>query len=145
MLPTAEIVAHMKDWRQNLDKDDRWCILINADPDALASAMALKRLLLPRVHNADIARVNEVTRPDNLAMIRYLRIPVRAWQPEKADQYTRFAIVDSQPHHHKAFQGIPSTASLTTTPCRRPRAARSRPCTPLSATSGQGLAPPAPS
>ena len=107
MLPTAEIVAHMKDWRQNLDKDDRWCILINADPDALASAMALKRLLLPRVHNADIARVNEVTRPDNLAMIRYLRIPVRAWQPEKADQYTRFAIVDSQPHHHKAFQGIP--------------------------------------
>ena len=59
MLPTAEIVAHMKDWRQNLDKDDRWCILINADPDALASAMALKRLLLPRVHNADIARVND--------------------------------------------------------------------------------------
>lgn len=107
MLPNTEIVAQMKEWRQNLDKDDRWCILINADPDALASAMALKRLLLPKVHNADIARVNEVTRPDNLAMIRYLRIPVRAWQPEKADQYTRFAIVDSQPHHHKAFQGIP--------------------------------------
>lgn len=106
MLPNAELVAHMKEWRQNLDKDDRWCILINADPDALASAMALKRIISPRVHNADIARVNEVTRPDNLAMIRYLRIPVRAWQPEKAEQYTRFAMVDSQPHHHKAFQGI---------------------------------------
>lgn len=102
MLPNAELVAHMKEWRQNLDKDDRWCILINADPDALASAMALKRIISPRVHNADIARVNEVTRPDNLAMIRYLRIPVRAWQPEKAEQYTRFAMVDSQPQIGRA-------------------------------------------
>ena len=90
MLPTAELVANMKQWRQSLDKEDRWCILINADPDALASALALRRILLPRVHNADIARVNEVTRPDNLAMIRYLRIPVRMWQAEKADQYNRF-------------------------------------------------------
>ena len=106
MLPTAELVANMKQWRQTLDKDDRWCILINADPDALASALALRRILLPRVHNADIARVNEVTRPDNLAMVRYLRIPVRMWQPEKADQYNRFAIVDSQPHHHKSFHDI---------------------------------------
>ncbi len=106
MLPTAELVANMKQWRQSLDKEDRWCILINADPDALASALALRRILLPRVHNADIARVNEVTRPDNLAMIRYLRIPVRMWQAEKADQYNRFAIVDSQPHHHKAFHGV---------------------------------------
>ena len=106
MLPTAELVANMKQWRQTLDKDDRWCILINADPDALASALALRRILLPKVHNADIMRINEVTRPDNLSMIRYLRIPVRRWQPERADQYTRFAIVDSQPHHHKAFSGL---------------------------------------
>ena len=145
MLPNIEVVAHMKEWRQNLDKDDRWCILINADPDALASAMALKRILLPKVHNADIARVNEVTRPDNLAMIRYLRIPVRAWQPEKADQYTRFAIVDSQPHHHKAFQGIPFDCIIDHTPCRRPMAGRLRPCIPPSATYARGLAPPAPS
>ena len=39
-------------------------------------------------------------------MIRYLNIPVHPWQPEKADQYTHFAIVDSQPHHNKAFQPI---------------------------------------
>lgn len=104
---TAEHIANMKQWRQHLGKEERWCIMINADPDALASAMALTRIMLHKVHNADIMRINEVTRPDNLAMIRYLRIPVKAWQPEKAAQYDRFAIVDSQPQHNKAFQGIP--------------------------------------
>lgn len=39
-------------------------------------------------------------------MIRYLRIPAKLWQPEKADLYTNFAMVDSQPHHNPAFQGI---------------------------------------
>lgn len=95
-----------RQWLQNCDKEDRWCILITADPDALASALALKRILLHRSHCADIYRTNEVTRPDNLAMIRYLRIPVKAWQPEKATFYNRFAVVDSQPHHNKGFQGI---------------------------------------
>lgn len=47
----------------------------NADPDALASALALKRIMIHKVHSVDIARINEVTRPDNLAMIRYLKIP----------------------------------------------------------------------
>ncbi|MFC4678373.1 DHH family phosphoesterase [Desulfovibrio legallii] len=106
MAGNAELVAHMKQWRQSLNKDDHWCILINADPDALASALALKRILVHHVHSVDIARVNEVTRPDNLAMIRYLNIPAKPWQPDKACQYTRFAMVDSQPHHHKAFQGL---------------------------------------
>ena len=103
----AEHIAGFKQWRQNLDKDDRWCIMINADPDALAAAMALKRLMLHKVHSVDIMRINEVSRPDNLAMIRYLRIPAKPWQPEKAGQYTRFGMVDSQPAHNKAFAGIP--------------------------------------
>ena len=102
----AEHIASFKQWRQNLDKDDRWCIMINADPDALASAMALKRIMLHKVHSVDIMRINEVTRPDNLAMIRYLRIPAKPWQPEKAGQYTRFGMGDSQPRHNQAFAGI---------------------------------------
>lgn len=103
----AEYIARFKQWRQNLNKDDHWCIMINADPDALASALALKRIMLHKVHSAEIMRINEVTRPDNLAMIRYLRIPVKAWQPERKTQFNHFAIVDSQPQHNKAFQGIP--------------------------------------
>ncbi|MDY3810415.1 DHH family phosphoesterase [Desulfovibrio porci] len=106
MPANAEYIAGFKQWRQNLDKDDRWCVMINADPDALASAMALKRLMLHKVHSVDIMRINEVTRPDNLAMIRYLRIPAKPWQPEKAGQFNRFGMVDSQPAHNKAFVGL---------------------------------------
>ena len=103
---TNPYVAQMRQWRQTLTKDQRWAILISADPDALASALALKRIMAHRVRGVDIFRINEVTRPDNLAMIRYLRIPAKLWQPEKADLYTNFAMVDSQPHHNPAFQGI---------------------------------------
>ena len=84
-------------------KEQRWCILINADPDALASALALKRIMAHRVEDAAIARVNTVTRPDNLEMISSLRIPVRKLTPTLAAQYDQFALVDSQPHHHPEF------------------------------------------
>ena len=103
----AAAMRAMREWRRSLTKDQRWCILITADPDALASALALKRIMQTRVRSVDIARTNEVTRPDNLAMIRYLRIPARQWQPEKAASYTNFAIVDSQPSHNPAYFAIP--------------------------------------
>ena len=101
-----EQILAFRQWRQALVKDERWCILINADPDALASAMALKRIMHPRTRSVDIRRINEVTRPDNLAMVRYLRIPVKPWEPERASAYDHFAMVDSQPAHHPAFAGL---------------------------------------
>lgn len=102
----TEIIAAFRQWRQNLSRDDRWCILINADPDALAAAVALKRLMHNKTRGADIMRVNEITRPDNLAMVRYLRIPAKLWLAEKAVCYDHFAMVDSQPDHNPAFSGL---------------------------------------
>ncbi|MBW2265814.1 MAG: hypothetical protein JRF28_06545 [Deltaproteobacteria bacterium] len=46
-------------------REDRLMILINADPDAMASAMALKRLLWRKISNTSIAHVNVISRPDN--------------------------------------------------------------------------------
>ena len=103
---TNTYLTAMRQWRQGLCKDHRWCILIVADPDALASALALKRIMQHRVKSVDIVRVNEVTRPDNLAMIRYLRIPVKPLQVEKLSTYDHFAVVDSQPNHHACFKNI---------------------------------------
>ncbi len=103
MIPISQ---KLKNWLQTLGKDDNWCILITADPDALASAMALKRILSRRVHSVVIANTNTITRPDNLAMIRYLRIPLVEWQADMKEQFSHFALVDSQPHHHPAFEGI---------------------------------------
>ena len=86
-----------------LQRDDNWLILINADPDAMAGAMAFSRLIRHRVGSVAVARVNEITRPDNLAMIRYLRIPVLPWRPSLEKGFQRFALLDSQPHHHPVF------------------------------------------
>lgn len=88
-----------------LRKTDRWLIMMNADPDALASALALHRIMARRVAAVNCAQVNEITRPDNLTMIKTLRIPVQRLTPNLAAQYDRFALVDSQPHHHPGFQG----------------------------------------
>ncbi|MGE4551686.1 MAG: bifunctional oligoribonuclease/PAP phosphatase NrnA [Desulfovibrionaceae bacterium] len=89
-----------------LAKDQRWLIVINADPDALGAAMALKRIMGRKVLDVGIGQVNECKRPDNLAMIRYLRIPTRKIIPNLLAQYDRFALIDSQPHHHPGFAGI---------------------------------------
>lgn len=85
-------------------KEERWLILINADPDALGSAMALKRIMARRVKEAAIAQINEISRPDNLAMIKYLKIPTKLLTRKLARNYDRFALVDSQPHHNAAFK-----------------------------------------
>ncbi len=88
-----------------MTRDERWLIIINADPDAMGSAMALKRIMARRVAEVDIASINEIKRPDNLAMIRCLRIPLLPFSKNLAAKYDRFAIVDSQPHHNEAFAG----------------------------------------
>ncbi len=89
---------------QMLGREDRWLIVINADPDAMASAMALRRIMVHRVAEVGIAHVNEVKRPDNLAMMRFLRIPTVMLTPQLKAQYDHFAMVDSQPHHHPDFK-----------------------------------------
>jgi nanoRNase/pAp phosphatase (c-di-AMP/oligoRNAs hydrolase) len=39
-------------------------------------------------------------------MVQSLHIPLKRLIPTLAAQYDRFAMVDSQPHHHEAFSGI---------------------------------------
>lgn len=89
-----------------LNKDERWLIAINADPDSMAAALGLKAILSRRVRDIGIGHVNEIKRPDNLAMIRYLRVPTRKLIPNLIAQYDRFALVDSQPHHHPELEKL---------------------------------------
>ena len=88
---------------KTFNKNERLLILLIGDPDALASAMALKRILAKKVQNVSMAITNEMTRPDNLAMLRYLQIPVQQFSPAMAEEFDKFALVDSQPHHNPAF------------------------------------------
>lgn len=82
---------------------DQVLIVINADPDAIASAMAVKRLLWRKVANVAIANVNVIKRPDNIAMIRLLGVKLTPTDEIDFSKYSRFVIVDSQPDHHTVF------------------------------------------
>ncbi|MFO7559387.1 MAG: phosphoesterase, partial [Desulfobacterales bacterium] len=55
-------------------ENDNVLIMISADPDSMASALAVKRLLWRRVSSVTISSINVVDRPDNIAMIRLLKI-----------------------------------------------------------------------
>jgi len=81
--------------------NDHALVVINADPDAIASAMAVSRLLWRRVVAVTISHVNTITRPDNLAMLRLLGVSLVPYTDVNLTQYSKFVMVDSQPDHHE--------------------------------------------
>lgn len=86
--------------------EDRVLVVIAADPDALASSLAIKRLLWRRVANVTIAHVNQISRPDNLAMTRLLSIPLTPLAQVDLNAFSKKVMVDSQPHHNAGFANI---------------------------------------
>lgn len=105
-------IERLRETLKKTPRDARWAVLIAPDPDAMASAMAFKYLIKHRAQSVRIAGSYRVTRPDNLAMIRYLRIPLEPLTPELRAECTHFALVDSQPHHNPAFEDIPFTVVI---------------------------------
>ncbi len=107
--PFAKSVSVTEKYRKLMEvvhADDSLAILIDADPDAMSSAMALKRIFWRKAQRAEIFHLNEIQRPDNLALIRLLKIEqkhLRRFEPRK---FNRLAVVDSQPGHHVEFAGL---------------------------------------
>ena len=98
--------SRLRRFYEQFTTSDRVLIAINADPDAIASAMAVSRLLWHRVIQTAIAHVNVIKRPDNLAMIRLLGVKMQHLDHTDISQYNRFVLVDSQPDHHTGFTPI---------------------------------------
>lgn len=82
---------------------DTLAIVINADPDAIACALALKRIFWRRCRRVSIYRINKITRADNLALIKLLGIKLSHVNRVKVSEVAKWATVDSQPHHNEAF------------------------------------------
>jgi nanoRNase/pAp phosphatase (c-di-AMP/oligoRNAs hydrolase) len=80
---------------------DRVVILMHndPDPDALASALALRNVLRRTRQTAIIAAIEGVTRPENLRMVSLLDIHVDHVTPAQVAEYDRVAMVDVQPHY----------------------------------------------
>lgn len=88
------------------DKEDEVLVCINADPDALACALAVKKLLRYRAKSVTIAHPNEIRRLNNVAMVERLKIPLERLGGVKVSDYDKFVLVDSQPSHLPIFEKI---------------------------------------
>ena len=89
--------------RQLFNHEDHLLILIDADPDSIASALALKRLLWRRVISCIISPIRPITRPQNQTMVKLLEIPLTPFDQINPAEFNRFALVDSQPSHNQLF------------------------------------------
>lgn len=86
--------------------DDHVLVPINADPDAIACAWAVKRLLWRRTANVTISNVNVIDRPDNLALIRLIGVTITPFKKIDPKRYNRVVMVDSQPDHHPILAAL---------------------------------------
>ncbi|MCG8564080.1 MAG: phosphoesterase, partial [Desulfobacterales bacterium] len=98
-------------------------VIINADPDSISSAMAVKRLLWRKVAEVTIAHFNRVTRPDNLTMIQLTDSTVTRLEDIDKTDYDKFVIVDSQPDHNVCFSGVDYDAIIDHHPVTDDKAA----------------------
>lgn len=83
--------------------EDRLAILIDPDPDSIASALALKRLLWRRLTSCIMVPFRPITRPQNQRMVQLLGINLTPLQDINLEDFNRKALVDSQPSHQEAF------------------------------------------
>jgi len=101
MRPSAP--EKLRRFYDQFSSNDHVLILINADPDAIACAMAVKRLLWRKVAGITISRINVIKRPDNLAMIRLLGVNLVHVDEINENEFSKTVIVDSQPDHNESF------------------------------------------
>lgn len=103
---TLSASEKLRRFYEQFSGNDHVLVVINADPDSIASAMAVSRLLWRKVSNITITHVNEINRPDNLAMLRLLSVSVVPNTNLDLGQYNKTVIVDSQPDHNEFMKQL---------------------------------------
>jgi len=99
-LSAPEKLRHFYD---QFTTNDHVLILINADPDAIACAIAVKRLLWHKVAGITISNINVIERPDNIAMVRLLGVKLVHVDEIDENKFNRIVMVDSQADHNESF------------------------------------------
>jgi nanoRNase/pAp phosphatase (c-di-AMP/oligoRNAs hydrolase) len=97
--------THLHQLHQLFSHEDRLLILIDPDPDSIASALALKRLLWRHISACVISPIRPITRPQNRRMVQLLGISLTPLKEINPDDFNRKAVVDGQPAHHDLFGG----------------------------------------
>jgi nanoRNase/pAp phosphatase (c-di-AMP/oligoRNAs hydrolase) len=92
--------------------DDRALIVLNADPDAIASAAVVKRILWRHVSQVTVTAVNHMKRPDNLRLLDLLKLTLEPWSPALPPAFSKLVMVDSQPDHTPQTKDLPFNAVI---------------------------------
>jgi nanoRNase/pAp phosphatase (c-di-AMP/oligoRNAs hydrolase) len=89
----------LKELRGLVDDGDRVAIVLqdDPDPDAMASAMALRTLLGRNKLTTPLFSFKPVTRPENRTMVHLLEIDIEPAATAELDEYDKIAMVDVQP------------------------------------------------
>jgi len=89
----------LKELRGLVDEGDRVAIVLqdDPDPDAMASAMALRTLLGRNKLTTPLFSFKPVTRPENRTMVHLLEIDIEPAETAELDEYDKIAMVDVQP------------------------------------------------
>jgi nanoRNase/pAp phosphatase (c-di-AMP/oligoRNAs hydrolase) len=96
-------IARYDELMRILSRKDRVLCLIRPDPDSMASALALRCLLIRKVSRVEIAYDEAIHRLENRAMVRLLKIPLRHVQEINFREFSRLAVVDGQPGHFPQY------------------------------------------
>jgi nanoRNase/pAp phosphatase (c-di-AMP/oligoRNAs hydrolase) len=97
---TRECYARLQETVQKMGKAVRWLVLThdNPDPDALASALILGRVIRTAFkHHVTLAYGGIVGRAENREMFRTLRLPFSHIRDLSLKSFQGFALVDTQP------------------------------------------------
>jgi nanoRNase/pAp phosphatase (c-di-AMP/oligoRNAs hydrolase) len=89
----------LKELRALVDEGDRVAIVLqdDPDPDAMASAMALRTLLGRNKLTTPLFSFKPVTRPENRTMVHLLEIDIEPAETAELEEYDKIAMVDVQP------------------------------------------------
>lgn len=88
-------------------REDRVLVIIRPDPDSIASALGIQFLLRRRVKRTDVARIGTMTRLDNKALVRVLKIRMINYDKVDLGSYSKFVMVDGQPSHFSGETVLP--------------------------------------
>ncbi|MBP7763585.1 MAG: DHH family phosphoesterase [Syntrophaceae bacterium] len=105
----TETQQHLKRLLEIISPDDSLLILMHGspDPDAIASAMALREILARRknISRCTLAATEPIRRQQNRELAHAMRLTIRQLSQVDAAAYRHIALVDAQP----SFFGEPQT------------------------------------
>lgn len=97
------IQQRVEELRNFLKGSEKIALLLqeDPDPDGLAAALALRKVLGRNSQTATIVSFGSISRPENAAMARLLDIEIEKVNPEQLESFDKVVLIDCQPSFFK--------------------------------------------